>query len=201
MGELIIGLIIWAVIRAVSSKKRQTQGAGPGSGTPSKRGSGGWADMLGAPSGEGGGSLRGLLSKIENAFTEQEQTAAPVHKPAPKPVHQPAPARQYSMEYRPLESTLQPRRIELSSSGTYEGGAYEGGTFEGTGAFEGADPCHEYMLGDIGAMAPLENAPVAVPAARPVLNFDAPALVQGVIFAEILTRPAQRRRAGTWQRR
>jgi len=49
---------------------------------------------------------------------------------------------------------------------------------------EGADECHENMLTEPALETP-----------EPV-RFDGPALVKGVIFAEILTRPAQRRRPG-----
>lgn len=53
---------------------------------------------------------------------------------------------------------------------------------------EGVDECHETML---AGPVPEMPEPDAVP-----VRFDAPALVKGVIFAEILTRPVQRRRPG-----
>jgi len=66
-------------------------------------------------------------------------------------------------------------------------------SLEGYVSPSGVDECHEYML---TGPAPEAPAPDAYDLGLPVRS-DAPSLVRGVIFAEILTRPAQRRRVGT----
>jgi hypothetical protein len=129
--------------------------------------------MLGMPA-EGGRTLRDTLREIQTTFNAPAPAspAAPIAAPNPSVI-----------------------------PGDYISG-------------EGADDCHEYMLPQwienpaspnvsTAAGVPALTPFAAQPAPRPglTLRFDAPAIVQGVIFSEILTRPAQRRRPGTWPAR
>jgi hypothetical protein len=79
---------------------------------------------------------------------------------------------------------------------------------------EGDDLCHEYMLAPERVERPNVNDAYSLPLdrftpgdANPVagtgmpFRFDVPAILQGVVFTEILMRPAQRRRPGTWPSR
>lgn len=182
----IIGVVIaaigWLVFRAISSgAKRQEQARREGQRGQPRNGqayptqpkkTGGWAEMLGNLSGASEGStLGGFIREVESAFGGPKPTPIPENI-APTPP--PAPSAQVPAPVFGLEGYVSP---------------------------EGMDDCHDYML---GAESPFEADASVLSAGQhpnPGLRLDAPALVQGVIFAEILTRPAQRRRAGTWQRR
>lgn len=180
--ELIIGVIIWFVIRAFAQRSKQAKGQGTQSGSGTKR-AGGWSEMLGLPQGEGS-AAKSVWQQIEEAFSEQ--TTAQRHEVvAPKPVVTAQPLMERSMGSMPPPTRMESVFDNYRSS-------------EGFSGAEGVDDCHEYMLTDHESA---EAALAAAPAGKPLgLNLDASALMQGVVLAEILTRPSQRRRLGTWQR-
>ena len=203
MEGIIILLILGAVFRAVfrsitnnAEKQRQSthrEAGQPNPTRPQRPQGGGWAEMLGIPSGENRApTLRDVIKRIETAFEEpaRQQPAAPAHAWPD-----------------PLTQNQDPARRESARSGSLIGYASPEGsdpchdTLYSTppaGYEQGTDPCHEYML------SPSAQQPYAgtlEPTLAPVPRLDAPTIVQGVILSEILARPAQRGRNRVWQRR
>lgn len=136
---------------------------------PNKTGT--WADMLGIPT-EGASELDfgGMLGKLNDALQlpmNPPKESAPSLKPVAASVFEPLPAYEYE---------------------SMEGKSY---------AKEGVDDCHEYMLEPTQSTLTFETPSLEAPtetarAPEWTLAFDAPALVQGVLYAEILERPVQR---------
>jgi hypothetical protein len=177
MLETIVVVIVWAIIRSVASKSAresvQRQKA------EREEQAGGYAPKPARPSrprGLGGwAEMLGKMTDGEDVFK--------------KPAAMPAPWRNESA-FPPAPPPMEPARQEAARSAAAPSiSAASSFLTEGSFSLEGVDECHESMLtGPAPEPSVLDAAPV---------RFDAPALVKGVVFAEILTRPAQRRRLGT----
>lgn len=168
----VLAIIGWLVFKAISSKKKQENASnrpppaqrGVNRPVPNKAGT--WADMLGIPSEATGG----MLGKLNESFQ------LPVNKP--------------KESVPTLEPVAEPVFDPLS---TYHYESMEGKSY----TKEGDDDCHAYMLepaqSTLTFSTPvLEEQADAKHTPGWTLGLDAPALVQGVIFAEILARPVQR---------
>lgn len=171
IGPLIPILIVVQVFRWI---KRQTdaksgqQGQPPSAAGPSRRTPDSpWAQVM-------GGSLGELLQRLDDVG--KGGTSVPPPRPAPR-ASLPMPVQ--TLHREALTTTMPPRE------------GYQG-SLEGYASTEGMDDCHDYMI------TPPEQQADMAPAPRVLrgipLRFDQNALLQGVVYAEILTRPALRRR-------
>ena len=170
MPDLIIILIVWFVFRAVvtNAKKKETARRGE---------QGGRTDAPARPQGLGGWAEM-LLGSQGAPREESEPEPWPAdafdQHPAPEPPPEPKPS--VSTPARPMQSSI-PSLMERYVP------------------TEGLDTGHEYMLSPMTA-GPAPGGPADARAQGFPLRLDAPALVQAVVFSEVLTRPAQRRRPG-----
>ncbi len=174
MEGLILVAIVWGIFSAITKAAKKAQGGATPPARPSApspdRTEKPWQQMMGGSF----GNLLEQLEKLEKNLTEVPQTNAPkVYHPQPvRPVAQPA------ARPAPLVSRL---RTDMDD--------YVSG--EGAASREGFDDCHEPML--TGPKAQSEPAYAsAVPGFS--MKFDQDALMQGVVYAEILARRTPRRR-------
>lgn len=124
-------------------------------------------------------------SKKQQTQQQQQQQRGPARQQPTAQARKPAPAAAKPQPPRPTPQPVQPHVNVPLEAHMHEPEMGE----EGTGT-EGIDCCHEYML-DQPAAANAEAAPLAPD------NADrAQALLQGVIFSEILGRRPVRRFGG-----
>ncbi len=197
MIGIIIAVIVWGVFGSITRNAKKQRQAQPGRpNTPPKKQTtlgGGWAGMLGVPADQMPSSLREVMEKIETAF----EPAKPAPQAKPAPVIQPA-------QPERLAPALRTMTREMDSYVSTEGVDACHDTLFSTPptgfGVEGADDCHDYMLP--AAYQRKEEEEPAESRALPdwSLRLDAQSLVQGVVLAEILTRPAQRGRGTPWRR-
>ena len=216
---IVIALIVWIAKRAVKNPPPKRGGLSPQGNdlrTPAPRSSspwasvrpssgrpgGSWAEVLGLPADSSGkATLEELARHLGMTEEKREAPKAAPAPPAPPPT--PPPALQPHMDardYQPALTTYTPLgsmagqdtliAAEYARDGHVPFGSLaEDPAFAMEGAFgtEGVDDCHDYML--TGSMAEEEaHAPL------PALRFGASELMRGVVYAEILTRRAPRRR-------
>ncbi len=167
MEGLILVAIVWGIFSAITKAAKKAQGGTtpPGRQTPKPPSKGDTSWQQMM-----GGSFGNLLQQLENMEKSINQTqSAPKPQPSPKPIAQP---------------TAQHGQRLRTALDDYVSG-------EGMASREGFDDCHESML--TGPIARSESSPTsATPGFS--LQFDQNALLQGVVYAEILSRHTPRRR-------